>query len=420
MEKSLEISERRKNQRPLLGNRHSPDQKLSGIYLDYAATTPVDKEVLKAMLPYFSTEYGNAESLHEKGQNARIAVDKARETIAKILNCQPGEIIFTSGGTESNNLAILGAARASQKKGRHLITSPIEHSSIRSPFSKLEKEGYEITHLKVDYYGFVDPAEIANNIRPDTTLVSVMYANNEIGTIEPIAEIGKICRKKNIIFHTDACQAACSQILDVEKLHVDIMTLNGSKIYGPKGIGALYIKNNTTVEPLILGSAHENGLRAGTHNVPGIVGLAKAMELILAEREKENSRLTNLRNKLIKEILTKIPGAKLNGPNPFDQRYVTNCPRLPNNTNFSIQGIEGHDLLLQLDEAGICISTGAACATRTSHPSNVLRAIGLSNELIQSSCRITLGRYTSEEDIDYVLKVSQKLVEQIRNRTKTV
>lgn len=368
------------------------------------------------MLPYFSIEYGNAESLHKKGQNARIAVDKARETIAKILNCQPSEIIFTSGGTESNNLAIFGAAHANQKKGRHLITSPIEHSSIRSPLSKLEKEGYEITYLKVDSYGFVDPMEIANNIRPDTTLVSVMYANNEIGTIEPIMEIGKICREKNIIFHTDACQAACSQILDVEKLQVDLMTLNGSKIYGPKGVGALYIKNKKPIEPLIFGSTHENGMRAGTHNVPGIVGMAKAMELAQTDREKENSQLTNLRNKLIKGILTKVPEAKLNGPNPFDPHYITNCQRLPNNTNFSIQGVEGQDLLLQLDETGIYISTGAACTTKTSRPSNVLHAIGLSNELIQSSCRITLGRYTSEEDIDYVLKVMPELIEQIRKR----
>lgn len=387
------------------------------IYLDNAATTPVDPEVLKAMLPYFSDEYGNAESLHTKGQNARIAVDNAREIIAKILNCKSSEIIFTSGGTESNNLAIFGAARANKKKGRHLIVSSIEHSSVRSPFTKLSEEGYEVTWLKVDKEGFINPSEIASSIRPDTIFVSVMYANNEIGTIEPIEEIGKICREKNIIFHTDACQAAGALDLDVQKLQADMLTLNASKIYGPKGCGALYIRRGIKIEPIIFGSSHENGLRAGTHNVPGIVGLGKALELAVINQDKNNHHLINLRNKLIKGILKNIPGSQLNGPNPFDTKYSnTACPRLPNNTNFSIPGIEGQDLLLQLDNVGIYIGTGAACTVRTSKPSNVLRVIGLPTDLIQSSVRITLSKNTSEAEIDHVLKVLPELVAKMRKR----
>lgn len=392
------------------------------IYLDHAATTPVDPQVLETMLPYFTEEYGNAESLHTKGQNARIGVDKSREIIAKILHCQATEIIFTSGGTEANNLAIFGVASANEKKGRHLIVSAIEHSSVRGPFTKLQEEGFEITWLKVDKEGFVNPADVADAIRPDTIFVSVMYANNEIGTIEPIAEIGKICREKGIIFHTDACQAADSQTLNVEKLQVDMMTINASKIYGPKGAGALYIKQGTTISPQIIGSSHENGLRAGTHNVPGIVGLGKALELAVKEREEKNVRITTLRNKFIKGILEKIPNSILNGPNPFDSKYtsassssaITTCPRLPNNTNFTFKGVEGPDLLLQLDNLGIYISTGAACNIKGSKPSNVLTAIGLSKELIQNSVRMTLGKSTTEEDIDYVLEVLPPLIEKMR------
>ncbi len=387
------------------------------IYLDNAATTPVDPKVLEAMLPYFCEEYGNAESLHTKGQNARMAVDTAREIIAKVLNCQATEIIFTSGGTESNNLAIFGATRANVKKGRHLIVSSIEHSSVREPFNKLEEEGFEITQIKVDKEGFVNPADIATAIRPDTILVSVMYANNEIGTLEPIAEIGKICREKNIIFHTDACQAADSQMLDVKKLQVDMLTLNASKIYGPKGAGALYVKHGIKISPQILGSSHEMGIRAGTHNVPGIVGLGQALELAVIDQDKKSAHLTALRDKFIKGILEKIPNSQLNGPNPFDPKYATTpCPRLPNNTNFTFKGVEGPDLLLQLDNLGIYISTGAACNIPGSKPSNVLTAIGISKESIQSSVRMTLGKTTSEADIDHVLEVLPRLIEKMRTR----
>lgn len=394
------------------------------IYLDNAATTPVDPKVLEAMLPYFCEEYGNAESLHTKGQNARMAVDKARDTVAKVLQCQATEIIFTSGGTESNNLAILGAAKANEKKGRHLIASAIEHSSARSPFNKLAEEGFEITWLKVDKEGFVNPSDVAMSIRPDTIFVSVMYANNEIGTVEPIAEIGKICREKGVIFHTDACQAADSQSLDVEKLQVDLMTINASKIYGPKGAGVLYVKQGTALSPQILGSTHEQGLRAGTHNVPGIVGLGKALELATTNQEEKIAKLTALRNKFIKGILEKIPNSSLNGPNPLDPKYSstsnaassTICPRLPNNTNFTFKGVEGPELVLQLDNLGIYISTGAACNIKGSKPSNVLLSIGLPKELIQNSVRMTLGKMTTEEDIDHVLEVLPPLIAKMRGR----
>lgn len=392
------------------------------IYLDNAATTAVDPQVLEAMIPYFCKEYGNAESLHTKGQNARMAIDQARDIVAKVLHCQATEIIFTSGGTESNNLAILGVAEANKKKGRHLITSAIEHSSARSPFNKLAEEGFEITWLKVDKEGFVNPADIATSIRPDTTFVSVMYANNEIGTVEPIAEIGKICREKGVIFHTDACQAADSQSLDVEKLQVDLMTINASKIYGPKGAGVLYVKQGTALSPQILGSSHEQGFRAGTHNVPGIVGLGKALELATKDQSEKIAKLTALRNKFIKGILEKIPNSSLNGPNPFDAKYAdslisaTTCPRLPNNTNFTFKGIEGPELVLQLDNLGIYISTGAACNIKGSKPSNVLLSIGLPKELIQNSVRMTLGKMTTEAEIDHVLEVLPPLIAKMRGR----
>lgn len=387
------------------------------IYLDHAATTPVDPRVLEAMLPYFSAEYGNAESLHEKGRNARIALDNSRQIVAEILNCQSSEIIFTGSGTEANNLAIFGTAQANKGKGRHLITTAIEHPSVLEPFIRLETEGYEVTRLKVDSSGLISLDELKSSIRPDTTIVSVMYANNEIGTIEPIAEISRICHERGVIFHTDACQAAGVLDLNLETLDVDLMTINASKIYGPKGVGALYLRKGSKIEPLIYGSNHENGLRAGTHNIPGIVGLAKALELAQKEQKSENIRLTELRDRLIRGILEKVSGSKLNGPDPFNGN---DCPRLPNNINFSIESVSGQDLLLQLDEAGIFISTGAACQVRTGTPSYVLKAIGLTPTLIENSIRLTLGKTTDEEDITYVLETFPKLVEKIRKREKKI
>ncbi len=376
------------------------------IYLDYASTTPIDPKVLEAMLPYFEEKYGNAESHHKKGQEAKIAIDKARETIAKILNCQSREIIFCSTATEANNFAIFGCARANKSKGKHLITSLIEHSSVREPFKKLEEEGFEVTYLEVDKEGFINPQDLETHIRPNTTFVSIMQANNEIGTIEPTKELAEICKKHGVIFHTDACQSAGTESIDTQELQVDLITINGSKIYGPKGIGVLYIKNGTKIDPLIYGSnSHERGLRAGTHNVPTIVGMAKALELIQQNREQENKKLKTLRNRLIDNLLASIPHSHLNGPRE---------KRLPNNVNISIDDINSQELMLLLDEAGIYVSTGAACNVGTISPSNTLRAIGLSPTHLHSSIRMTMGKYTNIEDIDYVIKTLPKVVEKLR------
>lgn len=374
------------------------------IYLDHASTTYTNPHVLEAMLPYFSEKYGNPEALHKKGKEALIALDTARETIAKILNCRYSEIYFTGSATEANNLAIFGVARANKNKGRHLITSAIEHSSVREPFKKLEQEGFEVDYLEVDKEGFISPEDLAKTIRTDTTFGSLMHANNEIGTIEPIAEFGEICHSHGVPFHTDAAQTAGSQNLDIERLKVDLMTINGSKIYGPKGVGALFVRKDTPIEAIIYGGGHEKGLRAGTHNIGGIVGLAKALELIQAEKENENVRLTELRDQLINGLLTRIPEASLNGPRE---------KRLPNNVNILIPGVSAHELLLHLDEAGIFVSTGAACTIGTTKPSNTLRAIGLSREHLHSSIRMSLGQQTSEKDIEYVIATLPKIVEKM-------
>lgn len=374
------------------------------IYLDHASTTYTDPRVLEAMLPYFSEKYGNPETLYKKGKEALIAVDNARETIAKILNCRYSEIYFTGSATEANNLAIFGVARANQKKGCHLITSTIEHSSVREPFKKLEQEGFEVSYLEVDKEGFISAEALKKSLRPDTTFVSIMHANNEIGTIEPIADFGAICRSYGIPFHTDAAQTAASQNLDVEALQVDLMTINASKIYGPKGVGALFVRKNTPIEAIIYGGSHEHGLRAGTHNVPGIIGLAKALELVQAEKENENARLTKLRDQLINGILTRIPEASLNG---------SRKNRLPNNINIVIPGISAHELLLHLDEAGIFVNTQAACKVGVDHTSFVLRAIGLPREHLHSSIRMSLGQQTTEKDIEYVIATLPKIVEKM-------
>lgn len=375
------------------------------IYLDNASTTATDPRVLDAMLPYFSEKYGNPHSNHKKGKEAKIAVDNAREIIAKILNCRESEIVFTDSATEANNLAILGIARANMDQGKHLITSKIEHSSVRAPLQQLEKEGFEVTWLNVDSEGFVSLEELENAIRPNTILVSIMHANNEIGTIEPIAEIGEICEKHKTIFHTDAAQTAGYLNLDVQKLNIDLMTINGSKIYGPKGIGALYIKRELQIRPIIFGGAHEKGLRAGTHNVPGIVGLAKALELVQEEKDRENQNLEKLRNKLMEALLTKIKGANLNGPKDN---------RLPNNLNISIPDVDADRLLLILDEAGIYVSTGSACSTGEAQPSETLKAIGLPQNKVHSSIRFSLGKKTTETDIDYVIETLPKIIEKMQ------
>ena len=376
------------------------------IYLDYASTTPLDPEVLKTMLPYFSEIYGNPESLHSIGLDAKQAVDTSRNTIAKYLNCQSSEIVFTGSGTESNNLAIIGTARANKAKGRHLITSKIEHPSVLNVFKYLEKEGFQVTYLDVDKEGFIDLKQLENSITKKTILVSIMFANNEIGTIEPIEKIAKICRKNSVPFHADACQAAEYFSLDTKKLGIDLLTINGSKIYGPKGTGLLYIRKGTKIESISKGGNQEYGLRSGTHNVPGIVGLAKAFEIAQENCEKESERSLKLRDYFIENILKKIPNAILNGP-------LEN--RLPNNINIGIPGIEGKDLLLQLDHHNICVSTGSACSSGNNDTSHVLSAIGQKPELTKSSIRISLGKYTTKEELDYVLEIFPKIVEKLKN-----
>jgi len=403
------------------------------VYLDHAATTYLDPRVKEAMEPYWSEEYGNPSSLYRKGRRAKEALDNARQTVARILNCRPEEIIFTGGGTEAINLAIFGAARSYSSVQKreltdcspgHIITSKIEHHAVLHSMEALEKEGFEITYLDVDEYGLVNPEDVRRALRPDTIMVSVMYANNEIGTIEPISEIAKVIKEyrmekekfeirnskfeiagKTPFFLTDACQAAGALDLDVQKLGADLLAFNGSKLYGPKGVGALYARRGLRLKPLIYGGGQENNLRSGTENVPGIVGLAKALELAQKEREKENARLTGLRDYLIKRLLSEIPKTILNG-HPIK--------RLPNNVNVSVLDIEGEAVVLYLDVHGIYISTGSACTSTTLDPSHVILALGRPYEFAHGSLRFTLGRRTTKEDIDYFMEIFPQVVKKLR------
>ncbi|MDP3052920.1 MAG: cysteine desulfurase family protein [bacterium] len=388
------------------------------IYLDYAATTPLAPEVKKAMDPFWSENFGNPSSIYQSGIKAKNALGQARQKIAKILGARETEIIFTAGGTESANLAILGLNRAVQKtlkKPGHIITTKIEHPAVLNSALALEEEGFNVSTLPVDKYGLINSEQIKKAVKPETILVSVMYANNEIGTIEPIAEIGKLLKKINeerknkklpkIYFHTDACQAAGYLDLNVEKLGVDLLTLNGSKIYGPKGSAILYVRAGTPLKPIIFGGGQEKGLRSGTENVPAYVGLAKALELAQKNRKKESQRLKKLSQNLTERILKTIPKTFLNG-HPEK--------RLPNNVNITILDIEGEALLLHLDQYGICASTGSACHSQTLQPSHVLQAIGLPREIIHGSLRLTLGKKTTQKDIDYVLKVLPPIVKKLR------
>lgn len=374
------------------------------IYLDHAATTPLAAEVLEAMKPYFSEKYGNASSLHSFGVEARDAVEASRKTAAKFLGAKLTEIVFTSGGTESNNLAIKGIAFANKTRGNHIITSKIEHHAIEEPCKWLEQHGFKITYLNVDRHGLVDPKEVEKAITKETILVSIMHANNEIGTIEPIEEIGKICKKHKVYFHTDAVQSFGKIPIDVKKMNIDLLSASSHKLYGPKGIGLLYINQDVKIEPVQHGGGHEQGLRSGTENVPGIVGFAKAIELAEKNMKKETDRQTRLRDRIISEIL-KIPGAQLNG-HP--------SKRLPNNVNVSIKGIEGESLLIRLNEKGIAVSTGSACSTKSLAPSHVLTAIGLTPEQAHGSLRITLGKDNTEQDVNYVLEELPKIINSLR------
>lgn len=375
------------------------------IYLDYAATTPTDPKVIKAIEPFFFDKFGNPSSIHAEGQEAKKAIEDARQTLATFLGADPSEIVFTCGGTESNNFAIEGVAFALQNKGKHIITTTIEHHAVTEPCKFLEKRGFEITNVRVDKYGLVDPVDIKKAITDKTILISVMHANNEIGTIQPIPEIGKVACEKGIYFHTDAVQTVGHIPVNVNQLNVDLLSLSAHKFYGPKGVGALYIRKGTRLMRFLHGGDQEKGRRASTHNTPGIVGLAKAIELCQAKMQDEAQFQIALRDRLIKEIPEKISEVYLNG-------HPTK--RLPNNVNFSIKYIEGESILLNLDMLGIAASTGSACTSSSLEPSSVLLAIGLSPEIAQGSLRLTLGRWTKKEDIDYLLKHLPEVVEKLR------
>lgn len=379
---------------------------MNRIYLDNAATTAVAPEVLEAMLPYFTTVYGNPSSIHATGREAHKAVDQARRQVAAAIGAQPQEIYFTAGGSESDNWAIKGTAFARQSKGNHIITTAIEHHAVLHTCAWLEKHGFEVTYLPVDSDGLVNPADVEKAITDKTILISVMMANNEIGTIEPIKEIGQIARAHKILFHTDAVQAVGAIPVDVNDLGVDMLSMSGHKFHGPKGIGALYIRKGVRIDTLIHGGAQERGLRAGTENLPGIVGIGKAIELATAHLEENARRMTALRDKLIDGIMERVEDVRLNGHR---------TRRLPNNCNVSIRYIEGEAMLLRLDLAGIAASSGSACTSGSLDPSHVLLAIGLPHEIAHGSLRMTLGTDTTEADIDQVLDTLPGIVKNLRD-----
>jgi len=395
------------------------------IYLDHAATTPLDTRVKRAMVPYWSKDFGNPSSLHRKGVAAKYALEESRKSTAKILHCKPPEVVFTGSGTEAINLGIIGAARANTRFGKHMITTRIEHHAVLRSADVLRREGFNVTAVGVSQDGLVDPKEIERAIRPDTILIAVMYANNEIGTIQPIAEIGKIVRRyregkkqspryslstlRYPLFFTDACQAAGALDLHVERLGVDMLVINASKIYGPKGVGCLYAKNEIKLEPIIVGGGQEKGMRSGTEDIPVIVGCAKALEIADAIREQENARLAKLRDWFIGEIAAAIPDAMLNGHAEL---------RLPNNINISIPGIEGEAAVIYLDAKGIFCSTGSACSSVSLEPSHVILELGRSHDLAQGSLRFTLGRKTTKKDLEYVLKVLVEVMERLRKKSR--
>ncbi|MDR5694447.1 MAG: cysteine desulfurase NifS [Armatimonadota bacterium] len=376
------------------------------VYLDHAATTPVDPRVLEAMLPYFRERFGNAGSIHAWGQEARGAIDHAREIVAATIGATPSEIVFTSGATEADNLAILGTALASEGKGHHIITTRIEHHAVLEPCRFLESRGFEVTYLPVDRYGLVDPDEVRRAIRPDTILISVMHANNEIGTIEPIEEIGAIAREHGIPFHTDATQTVGILPVHVDALKVDLLSMSAHKRYGPKGVGALYVRQGTPIAPILRGGSQERNRRAGTENVPAIVGFGKAMEIAQEVMAEEAATLTRLRDRFITALLS-LGEVTLNG-------HPT-C-RLPNNVNVSFKGMDSESILLALDLRGVAASSGSACTSGTLEPSHVLEAIGLPPEIAAGTVRFSMGRATTEEDLDYVVEALSEILELARVR----
>ena len=376
------------------------------IYLDHAATTPVHPEVVQAMLPYFAERFGNASTLYSYGQEAKKAMEKARSKIASLIGVKSSrEIIFTSGGTESDNFAICGIAWANQNKGDHIITTSVEHHAVLNTCKFMEQRGFRVTYLPVDRYGLVDPEDVKKAITARTILISIMQANNEVGTIEPVAEIGRIAREKEIYFHTDAVQSLGHIPINVDELNVDLLSASAHKLYGPKGVGMLYIRKGTKIVPFLYGGEQENRRRASTENVAGIVGFGKACELAAQHMEEESNRLAFLRDKLIRGLLEKIELTRLNGHR---------SKRLPGNVNVSIKYVEGESMLLKLDGKGVCASSGSACTSSILEPSHVLISMGIPPDVAHSSLRFTLGRENTEKDVDYVLEVLPEIVRGLR------
>ena len=375
------------------------------VYMDNAATTALRRDVLDAMMPYLTDIYGNPSSLHYFGQEAHKAVENARHQVASALNAEDNEIVFTGCGTEADNMALKGIAEKYQSKGKHIITSSVEHHAILHTCEYLEKHGFEVTYLPVDEYGMVKAEQVRDAIRSDTILVSIMFANNEVGTIMPIKEIGAVCREKGVLFHTDAVQAVGHVAIDVKAMNIDLLSLSAHKLHGPKGVGALYIRKGIVVPSLLHGGAQERRKRAGTENVAGIVGLGKAIEIACSDIEGTSKRMCYLRDKLINGIEASIPEVKLNGHR---------TERLPGNVNFSIKYIEGESILLMLDINGIAASSGSACTSGSLDPSHVLLAMGMPHETAHGSLRLTLGDDTTEDDIDYVLEVLPEIVVKLR------
>lgn len=376
------------------------------VYLDNAATTALSPKVLEKMMPYMTEFYGNPSSLHSFGRDAKKGVDRAREQVAKAINAKPEEIVFTAGGTESDNTVLFGVVQRYKNKGNHIITTAVEHHAVLYACEQLEKSGAaRVTYLPVDEYGRVTAQQVADAITEQTILVSVMFANNEIGTIMPIEEIGKVCREKGVLFHTDAVQAVAHVPVDVQKMSIDFLSMSAHKFHGPKGVGALYVRKGTKLPALLVGGAQEKNRRAGTENTPGIVGLGEAIELATTNMENTAARMKYLRDKLMTGIPARIPEVKLNG-HPEE--------RLPNNVNFSIRYIEGESILLLLDLNGIAASSGSACTSGSLDPSHVLLAMGMPHEIAHGSLRLSLGDETTEEEIDYVLETLPKVVERLR------
>ncbi|MDQ2085796.1 cysteine desulfurase NifS [Herbivorax sp. ANBcel31] len=375
------------------------------IYFDHAATTPISTEVLEEMLPYFTENFGNPSSIYSLGRESKKALEEAREKVSKAVGSNPREIFFTGSGTEADNWAVKGVAYANKDKGNHIITTNIEHHAVMHACQYLESDGFEVTYLPVDENGLVSANEVLKAIRPDTILITIMFANNEIGTIQPIKEIGKIARDKGVFFHTDAVQAVGTVPIDVNDLNIDLLSLSSHKFYGPKGVGALYVKKGVRITSFMHGGAQERGRRASTENVAGIVGLGKAIQLATKNIEENNKKLIGLRDRTIEEVMEKIPFTKLNG----DRQN-----RLPGNINFSFEFIEGESLLLMLDMKGIAASSGSACTSGSLDPSHVLLAIGLPHEIAHGSLRITFGKDNTHEDIDLLMKELPEIVERLR------